>query len=69
MDVTEKAASVARKERDARAAMRALIESRALSVREDEPGYPYAVADIAWRIADAMHLARGIRARGKKVGR
>lgn len=65
-DATEVAAIAARKERTARAAMRALIESRSLSVREDEPTYPYAVAGLAWKIADAMDLERGRRARNRR---
>lgn len=66
MDLTARAAVVARKQRDARAAMRSLIESRSLSVREDEPQYPHLVADLAWRIADAMHVERGKRATGRR---
>lgn len=42
--------------------MCALIESRSLSVREDEPQYPHLVAELAWKIADAMHAERGKRA-------
>lgn len=58
-----------RKDRTARAAMRALIESRSLSIREDEPAYSYALAELAWKIADAMDLERGIRARPKRSSR
>lgn len=46
---------------DAREAMTALISSRSLSVREDEPEYPALVAAIAWRIADAMADERQLR--------
>ena len=54
---------------DARAAMAALIESRSLSVREDEPGYPKAVAKLAWLIADAMAEEHIKRASGEPRGR
>jgi hypothetical protein len=46
---------------DARIALGALIEARSLSIREDDPAYPKAVAKVAWAIADAMseeHLER-----------
>ncbi|HMI82614.1 MAG TPA: hypothetical protein VK550_00905 [Polyangiaceae bacterium] len=48
---------------DAREAMKALISSRSLSLREDEPGYPMALAKLAWKIADAMTKERLRRAR------
>lgn len=50
---------------DARSAMCALIESRALPYREDEPEFPAQVAKLAWAIADAMAAERIVRARGK----
>lgn len=53
---------------DARAAMAALIESRGLSIREDEPGYSKAVAKLAWSIADAMAEEHIRRASGDKRG-
>jgi hypothetical protein len=43
---------------DARVAMAALIESRALPFNEGEPGFPQAVAELAWKIADAMSEER-----------
>lgn len=43
---------------DARVAMAALIESRSLSIHEGEEGFPQAVAELAWRIADAMSAER-----------
>lgn len=54
------------KVQDARAAMCALIESRALPYREDEPGFPAAVAALAWAIAEAMAAERIRRTRGSK---
>ena len=53
------------KAHDARTAMCALIESRALSVREDDPEYPAAVARLAWDIADAMAEERARRTANK----
>lgn len=46
---------------DARVAMAAIIESRSLSVREDDPSYPQTVASLAWQIADAMSVERAKR--------
>lgn len=46
---------------DARVAMAALIESRALPFNEGEPGYPQAIAKLAWAIADAMSEERANR--------
>ena len=46
---------------DARVAMAALIESRALPFSEGEPGFPQAVAKLAWAIADAMSDERSRR--------
>lgn len=46
---------------DAREAMAALISSRSLSVREEDPEYAAAVAVLAWRIADAMADERQLR--------
>jgi hypothetical protein len=43
---------------DARVAMAALIESRAVPFHEGEAGYPQAVAELAWQIADAMSAER-----------
>lgn len=43
---------------DARVAMAALIEARALPYNEGEPGFPQAVAELAWQIADAMSAER-----------
>lgn len=43
---------------DAREAMAALIESRSLSLREDDPSFPAHVAEVAWSIADAMRAER-----------
>lgn len=43
---------------DARVAMAALIEARALPVHEGEAGFAEAVADLAWKIADAMSAER-----------
>jgi hypothetical protein len=54
---------------DARAFAAALIESRALSIREDEPGYPAAVAKLAWSLADAMADEHMKRATGRKGDR
>lgn len=51
---------------DARSAMQALIESRSLSIREDEPTYPAVVARLAWAIADAMAAERRNRTRGTR---
>ncbi len=51
---------------DARAFAAALIDSRALSTREDEPGYPKLVAQLAWSIADAMAEEHMARASGKR---
>lgn len=49
--------------RDARRAMGALIEARTLSIREEEPQFAHTVANLAWRIADAMELERSKRVR------
>lgn len=46
---------------DARAAMKALIESRGLQLREDDAGFARAIAKLSWEIADAMaeeHMSR-----------
>lgn len=43
---------------DARAAMAALIESRALPYTENESAFPTVLAELAWRIADAMGIER-----------
>lgn len=43
---------------DARVAMAALIESRSLSTHEAEESFPQAVAELAWKIADAMSAER-----------
>jgi hypothetical protein len=53
---------------DARAAMAALIESRSMPYREEEPSYPLALAQLAWLIADAMQAERRGRD-GKRGGR
>jgi hypothetical protein len=53
--------------KDARAAMAALIDSRALSHRENDPDYPREVAALAWRVADAMLVE--LQARSKRGGR
>lgn len=53
------------KANDARTAMCAIIESRGLSVREDDPEYPAAVARLAWAIADAMADERAARGANK----
>lgn len=52
---------------DARVAMASLIESRALTVREDDPNFPAHVADLAWRIADAMSAERAKRSGSRSV--
>lgn len=57
------------KAHDARAFAAALIESRALSTQESEPGYPKVIAKLAWQIADEManeHLWRASGERGKR---
>lgn len=46
---------------DARSAMCALIESRAIGMSESDPGFPAALAELAWKIADAMAVERGKR--------
>jgi hypothetical protein len=51
-------AALSNKAQDARSAMCALVESRSLSIREDEPEFPAHVAQIAWLIADAMAAER-----------
>lgn len=54
---------------DARAAMAAIVESRSLSIREDDPEYPKVVAKLAWAIPDAMaeeHMLRASGPRGKR---
>jgi hypothetical protein len=51
---------------DAREAMHAIVSSRCLSWKEDEPGYPKAVAELAWKIADAMAAERGRRQHGRR---
>lgn len=43
---------------DARVAMAALIESRSIPYHEGEASYPQAVAELAWKIADAMSEER-----------
>ena len=43
---------------DARSAMCALIESRGIAMREDDPEFPKAVAALAWLVADAMQAER-----------
>lgn len=43
---------------DARDAMHALIVARGIPIREDEPEFAAAVAELAWLIADAMAVAR-----------
>lgn len=54
---------------DAREAMRGLIESRSLSIREDEPGYARALAKLSWKIADAMTKERLRRGRKRGVAK
>ncbi len=39
---------------DARVAMAALIDSRAIPYSEDDPKYAKAIAELAWKLADAM---------------
>lgn len=46
---------------DARVAMAALIEARAIPYNEGEPGFPQALAALAWEIADAMSEERANR--------
>ncbi len=53
---------------DARAAMAALIESRALPVLETEGEYAKKLAELAWLIADAMKDER-VGRDGKRVKR
>jgi hypothetical protein len=48
---------------DARVAMRALIDAQLFAGLEAEPEYPQMVAELAWRIADAMQSERLKRAR------
>ncbi len=43
---------------DARFAMVGLLIARGLPVREDEDVFPEVLAELAWRIADAMNAAR-----------
>jgi hypothetical protein len=54
---------------DARAFAAALIESRALSTHESEPGYGKLIAKLAWQIADAMADEHMKRATGRKGDR
>lgn len=65
-DVATKAAELTRMEKVARVALAALIDSRSLSVREDDAAYPIVVAALAWKIADAMNAERGKRARNRR---
>jgi hypothetical protein len=51
---------------DARAAMVALIDARSLPTRELAAEFPAELADLAYRIADAMHLELQKRARGRR---
>lgn len=51
---------------DARAAMTALIESRSMSLRENDPEYAIELASLAWTIAEAMAAERIARQRGGK---
>lgn len=53
------------KAHDARTAMCALIESRALPYAEDDPEYAAKVAELAWKVADAMAAERSSRSHGK----
>ena len=53
------------KANDARSAMCALIESRALPMQPNEAGFAAAVARIAWGIADAMADERALRTAGR----
>lgn len=50
---------------DARTAMCALIESRALPLQPNEAGYAAAVARIAWEVAEAMADERAARTEHK----
>jgi len=49
---------------DAREAMAALISSRSLSVHDTDPEFAATVAELAWKIADAMAMARSARSGG-----
>lgn len=49
---------------DARAAMAALLESHALPYVENDAEFPRVLAELAWRIADAMSVERD-----KRTGR
>lgn len=53
------------KAHDARTAMCAIIESRALPLHPNDAGYAAAVARIAWEVADAMAEERTSRAANK----
>ena len=54
---------------DARAAMAALIEARGIPLSEQDPGFPEAVARLAWAIADAMADEHIERAGGQRKGK
>lgn len=43
---------------DARYAMVGLLIARSLSVREEEESFPEVIAELAWRIAEAMNRER-----------
>lgn len=62
-DVIASAAALKDLTRTARAAMKSLIEARSLSHREDDPQYPYLLAELSWRIADAWSAERNKRAK------